>query len=322
MITRLLGRVFSGKLFRPARPKIIPYSAHRIGRDAISACALRTIETLQQHDFVAFIVGGAVRDLLLGRRPKDFDVATDATPEEVRQLFRRSRVIGRRFRLVHVMCGGETVEGFTFRGPNAVGEGEDRGVHEDGRILRYNVFGTQEQDATRRDFSVNALFFDPVSQEIWDYHDGVADLRQGRLRMIGDAERRYREDPMRMLRAVRFAASRGLEMEPRTRAPIRRLAGLLASVPPSRLLDEMLKLLLSGHAVQGVTQLRKEGLHHGVLPLLDVIMDQPLRERFVLLALKSTDERILAGKPVSPGFLFAALLWHEVLAAWRDYEAK
>ena len=322
MITHFLGRVFSGRLFKARQPKVIPFSAHRISRDAVSVCALRTTQTLQRQGFAAFIVGGAVRDLLLGRNPKDFDVATNATPEEVRQLFRRSRVIGRRFRLVHVLCGSETVEVSTFRGPNAVGEGEDPGVDEHGRILRDNVFGNQEQDATRRDFTVNSLFYDPATQEIWDYHDGVADLRKGRMRIIGDPEKRYREDPIRMLRAVRFAASRGLEIEAKTRAPITRLAGLLANVPPSRLLDEMLKLLLSGHALQGVTQLRKEGLHHGVLPLLDVIMEQPLGERFVMLALKATDERILAGKSVSPGFLFAALLWHQVLAAWKANEAS
>ena len=322
MITRFLGKVFSGRFFRAAQPKIIPHGKHNIARDAISPCALRTTQTLQSHGYAAFVVGGAVRDLLLGGRPKDFDIATDATPEEVRALFRRSRVIGRRFRLVHVMCGAETVEVSTFRGPNAVGEGEDRGVDDHGRILRDNVFGTQEQDATRRDLTVNALFYDPASQEIWDYHGGVADLKKRRLRLIGDAEQRFREDPIRLLRAVRFAASRGLEIDARTRAPIRRLSGLLANVPPSRLMDEMLKLLLSGHALKCVPQLRKEGLHHGVLPLLDVIMEQPLGERFVMLALKSTDERVLAGKTVSPGFLFASLLWHEVVVAWKNNEKK
>ena len=322
MITRFIGRVLSGQLFKSARPKIIPFSVHRIGREAISSCALRVTQTLQKEGFAAFVVGGAVRDLLLGGKPKDFDVATDATPEEVRHLFRRSRVIGRRFRLVHVMCGSETVEVSTFRGPNAVGEGDDRGVDEHGRILRDNVFGSQQQDATRRDFTVNALFYDPASQEIWDYHGGVPDLRKRRMRLIGDAEKRFREDPIRMLRAVRFAASRGLELDARTRAPLRRLADLLANVPPSRLFDEMLKLLLSGHALQGVTQLRKEGLHHGLLPLLDVIMEQPLGERFVMLALKNTDDRVRSGKPISPGFLFAALLWHEVLAAWKQHQAK
>jgi poly(A) polymerase len=322
MITRFLGKVFSGRLFGPVQPKIIPLSVHHVGRDAISPCALRVTETLQRDGFAAFVVGGAVRDLLLGRRPKDFDVATDATPEEVRGLFRRSRVIGRRFRLVHVMCGPETVEVSTFRGSHPAEEADDHAADEHGRILRDNVFGNQEQDATRRDFTINALFYDPSSKEIWDYHDGVADLGKRRLRTIGDPERRYREDPIRMLRAVRLAASRGLEIDAASRRPIRRLAGLLAHVPPSRLLDEMLKLLLSGHAAQAVAQLRKEGLHHGVLPLLDAAMGRAVGERFVTAALRSTDERVLAGKPVSPGFLFAGVLWPEVEAEWKALEQK
>ncbi len=321
MITKFLGKVFSGRIFRSAQPKIIPFSVHGVARERVSPCALRVTQTLQRHDFTAFVVGGAVRDLLLGRAPKDYDVATDATPEEVRQLFRRSRIIGRRFRLVHVMCGPETVEVSTYRGGAAVENTDERKADEHGRILRDNVFGTQEQDAARRDFSINALFYDPASQEIWDYHDGVADLRKRRLRMIGEPVKRYREDPIRLLRAVRIAASCGLEIESATRRPIRALADLLASVPPSRLFDEMLKLLLSGHATECVSRLRREGLHQGLLPLLDVILEQPLGERFVMAALKNTDERIRAGKPVSPGFLFAALLWHEVLAAWNKIEA-
>lgn len=322
MITKFIGRVFSGRLFKSKQPRIVPFAVHGVARERISPCALRVTQTLQEHDFAAFVVGGAVRDVLLSREPKDFDVATDATPEEVRALFRRSRIIGRRFRLVHVMCGHETVEVSTFRGGLAVESAEGRLADEHGRILRDNVFGSQEQDATRRDFTLNALFYDPASQEIWDYHGGVDDLRKRRLRMIGDPEQRYREDPVRMLRAVRLAASRGLEIEARTRKPIRALAGLLANVPPSRLFDEMLKLLLSGHAVEGVTKLRREGLHHGLLPLLDVILEQPLGERFVMLALQTTDERIRSGKPISTSFLFAALLWHEVLAAWKVSEAK
>jgi len=322
MITKFLGKVFSGQLFGPAQPKILAHGAHGVGRDAISSCALRTVQTLQRHNFAAFVVGGAVRDLLLGRRPKDFDIATDATPEEVRNLFRRSRVIGRRFRLVHVMCGPEIVEVSTFRGSNPVEEEGERVADEHGRILRDNVFGTQEQDATRRDFTINALFYDPSSQEIWDYHGGVPDLRKRRLRMIGDPEQRYREDPIRMVRAVRLASSRGLEIDAPTRRPIRRLAGLLAHVPPSRLLDEMLKLLLSGHAAEGVAQLRREGLHHGVLPLLDAAMGRAAGERFVIAALEATDERVRAEKPVSAGFLFAALLWPEVLAEWKVLEEK
>lgn len=320
MITKFLGRVLSGRLFGRPQRRIIPYAEHGIGREAISPCALRVTQTLQHHEYSAFVVGGAVRDLLLGRRPKDFDVATDATPEEVRRLFRRSRVIGRRFRLVHVMCGSETVEVSTFRGVNSEDEGDGRVADEHGRILRDNVFGTQEQDATRRDFTVNALFYDPASQEIWDYHDGVADLRKRRLRMIGEPESRYREDPVRMLRAVRLAASRGLEIEPATRRPIRRLAPLLAHVPQARLLDELLKLLFCGQAARALAQLRAEGLLPGVLPPLEKILADPLGERFVMAALTTTDERVGAGKPVSPGFLFAALLWPEVRLKWRSFE--
>jgi poly(A) polymerase len=321
MIRTLLGKVFSGRIFKPRRPKIIPFSSHGIARERISRCAVTVTQTLQRHGYAAFVVGGAVRDLLLGRDPKDFDVATDATPEQVRQLFRRSRIIGRRFRLVHVMCGPETVEVSTFRGAHLPDDAEAGSADEHGRILRDNVFGSQEQDATRRDFTINALFYDPASQEVWDYHGGVADLAKRRLRIIGDPVQRYREDPVRLLRAIRFAASCGLQIEARTRRPIGELAHLLANVPPSRLFDEMLKLLMSGHAVDCVMKLRAERLHHGLLPLLDVILEQPLGERFVMLALKNTDERIRAGKPVSPAFLFAALLWHEVLAAWRSIEA-
>ena len=322
MITKFLGRVFSGRLFGPAQPKIIPASAHGINRNSISSCALRTTQALQRQGYTAFVVGGAVRDLILGGKPKDFDIATNATPEEVRELFRRSRIIGRRFRLVHVLCGPEMVEVSTFRGTHTPDESDGGVADEHGRILRDNVFGNQEQDATRRDFTLNALFYDPATQEVWDYHGGVADLKKRRLRLIGDPERRYREDPIRMLRAVRFAASRGLEIDAATRRPIHRLAGLLAHVPPSRLLDEMMKLLLSGHAAEAVAQLRKEGLHHGVLPLLDAAMGRAAGERFVEAALRSTDERVRAGKTVSPGFLFAALLWPEVLAEWKVLEEK
>jgi poly(A) polymerase len=322
MIKRFLGRVFSGQFFKPRQPKIIRLAAHGIARESISACALRVTQTLQRHEFSAFVVGGAVRDLLLGGRPKDYDVATNATPEEVRALFRRSRVIGRRFRIVHVMCGPEIVEVSTFRGASSTEEGDGRVADEHGRILRDNVFGSQEQDATRRDFSINALFYDPATQEIWDYHDGVADLRRRRLRMIGEPEVRYREDPVRMLRAVRLAASTGLEIDPRARKPIRRLAPLLANVPAARLMDELLKLLLSGHTAEGIAHLRREGLQHGVLPLLDNVMAQRSGERLVAAALKATDERVLAGKPVSPGFLFASLLWQEALAAWKRFEEK
>ena len=331
MIRRLINKIL-GKGTPPAAarsrgkahggPIILPKSKHGVGKEKISGCALRTVTELQSAGFSAFVVGGAVRDLLLGRNPKDYDVATNATPAEVRTRFRRSRIIGRRFQIVHVMCGQETVEVSTFRANQVPGEGDDdeRETDEHGRLLRDNVFGSQVDDALRRDFTINALFYDPVKEEIWDYQDGVADLKKKRIRMIGDPITRYREDPVRMLRAVRFAAKLGFEIDPHTREPINKHADLLANVPRARLFDEMLKLLMSGHAVESVRRLRHEGLHHGLLPLLDVILEQPLGEKFVMLALKSTDERVEADKPVSPAFLFATLLWHEVLAHAAQHE--
>ncbi len=294
-------------------PKCLAVSEHGIDRALVSRPALRTCETLQAAGFRAYIVGGAVRDLLLGIAPKDFDVATDATPEQIKSHFRRAIIIGRRFRLVHVMFGGETIETSTFR---ALGTGE-RDTDEYGRVLADNTFGEQHEDAARRDFTINAMYYDPTRQEVLDYHDGVRDLRRRRLRIIGDPESRYREDPVRMLRAVRFAAKLGFEIDADTREPIGRLAALIENVPAARLFDEMLKLLTSGHAVGCIERLRAEGLHHGLLPLLDVILDQPQGERFVMLALSRTDERVRAGKHIAPGFLFATLLWNEVLTQWN-----
>jgi len=319
MIRRLLKRVFSGASDAPRDPVIIAFEQHGVARERISPCARKVVAGLQEAGFAAFVVGGAVRDLLVDLEPKDFDLATNATPEEVKDVFRRARIIGRRFRLVHVMCGQDTVEVSTFRGSGA-GEDNQQVRDELGRILRDNVWGTQAEDAVRRDFTVNALFYDPQSQQILDYCGGFADLRKRVIRMIGKPLERYREDPVRMLRAVRLAAKVGGHIETRTREPIRTLGELLQNVPPARLFEEMLKLLLSGHATECVLQLRNEGLHRGVLPMLDVILEQPMGERFVMLALNKTDERVREDKPVSPAFLFAALLWHEVLAAWRRHE--
>ena len=316
MIRKLLRRVFSGRSSPSAQPQTVSRSTHGLSGDKISSSARRVTTGLQEKGYAAYIVGGAVRDLLLGLEPKDYDVATSATPEQVRSVFRRSRIIGRRFRLVHVMFGEDTIEVSTFRARQGE-EREDQRADEHGRILRDNVFGTQEEDATRRDFTINALFYDPASEQILDFCDGLADLKARRLRMIGDPDQRYREDPVRMLRAVRLSAKLGLKIDAATREPIKSLASLLANVPSSRLFEEMMKLLFSGHATACLLQLRQEGLHHGLLPMLDVILEQPMGERFVMMALKSTDERVRADKPVSPGFLFAALLWHEVLAAWK-----
>jgi len=327
MIRKLLRRVFQSKQNTAApapKAQLITKRKHGIDRKLVSPCALKTTTELQKAGFLAFVVGGAVRDMLLNRVPKDFDVATSATPEEVHRIFRRSRIIGRRFRLVHVMCGNETVEVSTFRSSHlsAEGNGEnDAKIADSGRILRDNVFGSLEQDAERRDFSINALYYDTSSEEIWDYHNGYADLKQGTLRIIGDPPTRYREDPVRMLRAVRLSAKLGMKLDPATEAPIPDMADLLQDVPEARLFDEMLKLFLSGHALESAAALREHGLHHGLLPLLDVVLERPQAERFVTLALQNTDDRVQQDKPVSPAFLFAALLWHEVLAAWQKYQA-
>ncbi len=319
MIKKLFKRIF-GKSVRTrieGKCHIIPFDVHGVSRDGISPAARRVTDGLQAAGYTAFVVGGAVRDLLLNRHPKDFDIATDATPEEVRRVFRRSRIIGRRFRLVHVLFGEETVETSTFRRKI---ESEEAETDEHGRLLRDNEFGDQEQDAARRDFTANALFYDPSSQEIYDYHNGYADICANTLRMIGDPAVRYREDPVRMLRAVRLSAKLGMKLEAATAAPITKMKDLLSNVPQARLLDEMLKLLLSGHALECVKKLRSMDLHHGMLPMLDVILKQPLGEKFVMLALQNTDQRIRDGKSASPAFLFAALLWHDVLSAWKVHQ--
>ena len=316
MIRRLFARLMPG---RPTtEPRVVGPDGHRVRRSQLSRGALDVTRKLQQAGFKAFIVGGAVRDLLLGFQPKDFDIATDATPEQVKPLFRRAFIIGRRFRLVHVLAGPETIEVSTFRGRQ---DGEDA-ADEHGRLLSDNVFGNQAQDAVRRDFTINALYFDPATEGVWDYVGGVADVKARRLRLIGDPVTRYREDPVRMLRGVRLAAKLGLRIERKTAAPIPTLAPLIQNVPPARIFDEMEKLLLSGHAVESLKSLRRHGLHHGVLPLLDVILEQPLGPRFIDLALANTDERVRVGKPVTPAFLFATLLWHEVLASWTAAKAK
>ncbi len=309
MIKRFIRKVF--RLPDGRKPTVVPLEKHGITRDRISPGSRKVCEALREAGFEAYVVGGAVRDLMLGVQPKDFDVATNATPEEVHRCIRRSRLIGRRFKLVHALFGNEVVEVSTFRAEHA------SETDEHGRVLRDNVFGNREQDAARRDFTINALYYDPATETVLDFHRGAADLKRKSVRMIGDAEPRYREDPVRMLRAVRFAAKLGFDIDPQTREPIGRLAPLVENVPAARLFDEMQKLLLSGHAHACVHRLRTEGLHRGMLPMLDVILEQPLGEKFVNLALEQTDQRIRDDRGVSPAFLLAALLWHEVLAAWK-----
>jgi poly(A) polymerase len=318
-IDRLFGR--GGKVtHKDARPTIYPKEKHAIRREDISKCARRTCEELQRAGHTAFVVGGAVRDLLLGCKPKDFDVATSATPEEVRSIFRRSRIIGRRFQIVHVLCGQEIVETSTYRA-HFTREPDAEHTDEHGRMLSDNVFGTQAEDAMRRDFTVNALFYDPVKEEVWDYVHGLRDLKARKLVMIGDPATRYREDPVRMLRAARLAAKLDLQIEAKTRAPIQDLKPLLSNVPQARLFEEILKLLLSGNAVECVRLLRELELHHGLLPLLDTALEEPETGPFAMAALRATDERLAEGKPVSPAFLLAALLWGQVEKNLKRFEA-
>ncbi len=328
MIKRLIAKV--EKVFSRRRPRnrgLEPTrytrDQHGIDRRDISDAAIRTCAGLHQAGFSAFVVGGAVRDLLLGRHPKDFDVATDATPEEVRGVFRRSRIIGRRFRLVHVMFGQETIEVSTFRSAHEATSDEDNAnVDEHGRLLRDNVYGSQAEDAIRRDFTMNALFYDPEAEEVWDYTDGVKDVEKKRVVMIGEPDARYREDPVRMLRAARLAGKLGFTIEAKTKAPIAELKHLLDNVPEARLFDEMLKLLLSGHAFECIEMLRALGLHTRLLPGLDALLIDAVSRAFVTLALKRTDERIREDRGVSPAFLFAALFWHPMNVRCRVLEAN
>ncbi|MDE2359088.1 MAG: polynucleotide adenylyltransferase PcnB [Betaproteobacteria bacterium] len=311
MIRRLLARLLPGR--RAHEPRVYGPDQHPVRRNQLSSAAQNVTRKLQEAGFKAFIVGGAVRDLLLGIEPKDFDLATDATPEQVKPLFRRAFIIGRRFRLVHVHAGNDVIEVSTFRAAQTGGDATD----EHGRLLSDNVYGSQAEDAARRDFTINALYFDPATESIWDYVGGFVDIRARRLKLIGPPVTRYREDPVRMLRAVRLAAKLSLSIETRTGEPIPRLASLMSNVPPARLFDEMQKLLLSGHALETLKSLRAHGLSHGLLPLLDVILEQPFGQEFIDAALAGTDSRVREGKGVSPAFLFATLLWHEVLATWN-----
>jgi len=320
MIKQLIRRILGTKKKKnsdPTQPVTLGPKEHGIDPALVSSNAVRVTKTLQDAGFKAFIVGGAVRDLLLHVKPKDFDVATDATPEQVKRLFRRAFIIGRRFQIVHVMFGSDLIEVTTFRGASA----DEAPKDEHGRVLRDNTFGLQHEDAIRRDFTINAMYYEPATQTVLDYHGGMDDIRSGTLRIIGAPEARFREDPVRMLRVVRFAAKLNFTIDPATAAPIAVMAPLVNNVPAARVFDEMLKLLMSGDALACLKQLRKEGLHHGLLPLLDVVLEQPMGEKFVTLALESTDARIRAGKPVSPGFLFASLLWHQVLEKWKAYQA-
>lgn len=293
------------------RLQIVPREDHTISRQSFSDSALKVLYRLHNAGFDAYLVGGCLRDVLLGRTPKDFDVATNATPEELRELFRNSRIIGRRFRIVHVRFGREIIEVTTFRGrPN-----DDHGEHlaqqsEHGLLLRDNVWGNIEEDALRRDFTVNALYYNIADFSLHDWAGGISDIESRTLRLIGDPETRYREDPVRMLRAARFAAKLDFTIAPATEAPIRDVAPLLLQIPPARLFEEVLKLFLSGHGVATYHLLRHYGLFAMLFPEAEEAIEElAWAEPLITQALANTDTRIQEERPVTPAFLFAAMLW-------------
>ena len=288
-----------------------------INNDDISSKALEVVKTLQEEGFQAYLVGGCVRDLLLNNKPKDFDVSTNAKPEEIKQAFgRNARIIGRRFKLVHIRFGYEVIEVATFRadasdrdqvGRNEMSEGDQ------GQLLRDNVFGTIEEDVVRRDFRVNAMYYDPISEQILDFMDGLDDLKNKKLVSIGDPQQRFTEDPVRMLRVIRFAAKLGFEMEPEALEMIEEQGSLLSHVSSARLFEEVLKLFHGGAAYETYLLLRKYGLFRYLFPFTDQVAidgEEGMPER----ALKNTDKRVHAGKPVIPAFLFACMMWDPVKA--------
>ncbi|MBK1724413.1 polynucleotide adenylyltransferase PcnB [Thiocystis violacea] len=297
-----------------ASPVIVPRPEHSISRANISENALKVLYRLRQESFKAHLVGGGVRDLLLGHEPKDFDIATDATPEQVRQVFRNCRLIGRRFRLAHVHFGRDIIEVATFRGSGADDAPADRCL-ENGMIVRDNSYGTIEEDALRRDFTINALYYDIEDFSLIDYANGLEDIQAGRIRMIGDPEQRYREDPVRMLRAVRFACKLGFTIDPATEQPLFALGRLLEDIPAARLFDELLKLFQSGYGLEVFEKLRHYGLFGQLFPATEECLkleDQAFPITFVSRGLANTDKRMQESKPVTPAFLFAVLLWEPV----------
>ena len=301
---------------------IIPRDRHTISRKDISENALKVLYRLNKAGYEAYLVGGGVRDLLLGKKPKDFDVTTNATPEQMRKLFRNCRLVGRRFRLAHVMFGPEVIEVATFRGHHQAEEvEEDRNNSQrgqNGMLLRDNIFGSIEDDAQRRDLTINSLYYSVADFTVRDYVGGLNDLQQGIIRLIGDPETRYREDPVRMLRVVRFSAKLDMSIAAETAEPIPRLATLLQDIPPARLFEETLKLLQAGYGYTTYLQLREYQLFQPLFPLITRYFTEQgdsAMERMVIQVLKNTDNRIHNQMRVNPAFLFAAMFWYPQLEA-------
>ena len=304
------------------QPNTLSRDQHNISRKDISKNALKVLYRLNEAGYSSYLVGGGVRDLLLQQNPKDFDIATDASPEEVKALFKNCRLIGRRFRLAHVVFGRDIIEVATFRAAHSEGEGGATG--DSGRITRDNVFGgTLADDAVRRDFTVNALYYNIDDFSVVDFFDGVEHLEQGRLTFIGDAQDRVIEDPVRALRAVRFAAKLGLRMDDDCVAAIEQHRHLLSEIPPARLFEEVLKLVQSGHGVASFELLREHDLLQYLFPLADSRLKQgdEYAETMILRGLGNTDSRIKEELPVTPFYIYAVFLWPDVIAAARVHEA-
>ena len=308
----------------PNSVSIYARSEHSISRKQISENALKVLYRLQKEGFDAYLVGGCVRDLLLGREPKDFDVVTNAEPEQIKRVFRNCRLIGRRFRLAHVHFGQEVIEVATFRSAGEA-KNDDQVLNKEGRLLRDNVYGTIEEDVWRRDFTVNALYYNIKDFSVVDYAGGMADHKAGVLRPIGDPATRFREDPVRLLRAVRFAVKLGFHLHSDCEQAIHDVAPLLANIPSARLYDEALKLFLSGYALQTFEMLRHYGLFQVLFPATEQSLaeeEQGFPRLLLIKALENSDNRIAEGKTVTAYFLFSAFLWDAVQIRSKQKLAK
>ena len=301
--------------------ELVPRDAHTVSRKQISENALKVLYRLNKSGFKAYLVGGGVRDLLLGIEPKDFDVVTSATPEEIKKLFRNCRVVGRRFRLAHIVFGRDVIEVATFRGHHGENNEKVSKANAEGRLLRDNVYGEIDEDAERRDFTVNALYYDISDYSIRSYGGGMSDLKAGTLRLIGDPETRYREDPVRMLRAVRFATKLNMTIEPITAAPIKQLAPLLKDIPAARMYEEILKLFFAGKALANFELMQEYKLFEPLFPQVAALLkDDPKGAPMKMLQaiMKSTDQRVNEDKPVTPSFFYAAILWYPLRQRAED----
>ena len=305
-------------------PTIVPRNNHIISRTQISDNALKVLYRLKNAKYKAYLVGGAVRDILLGIKPKDFDVVTDAKPEQIRELFRNCRLIGRRFRLAHIQFGREIIEVSTFRTSHHISDDND-GHERDGRIIRDNVYGDIDDDVWRRDFTINALFYNINDFSVIDYVGGIKDLEAGQLRLIGDPTKRYIEDPVRMLRAIRFASKFDLKMHSSAEEPIKENSHLLENIPSGRLYEEILKLFLNGNAYKTLIELRRYNLFEYLFPQTNQVLTQNERgyaHEFIKHALKNTDQRVKEGQAVNPGFLLAAILWGPIRIMIEEYSSN